>query len=193
MSDHSFFEGVKPGGLTTSTEIRILLCYILENVTLPVSRAQLDEVLLGEELVNYFVLAQSLAELKEQGLIKGDDSGYALTESGRTIGKTLAMDLPKTVRQTAIRGLIAAQQYAAKKAEYNAEIMPSENGFTVQCKIKDFTGELFSLSIYMPDSLSANLVKEKFIKNGNEIYALLLGSLTNNRNIVLSSIDLLCK
>lgn len=192
MQDNSFSEGVKPGGLTTSTEIRILLCYILENTSIPVSRAQLDEVLIGEELVNYFVLAQSLAQLKEQGLISGSDAGYIITETGKAVGKTLAIDLPKTVKEAAVRGVISAQQYAAKKAAYNAEIENCANGFLVHCRIEDVTGCLFSLSLYMPDELSAQAVKKKFIENANDIYKLLLGSLTGSKNIMQEVIGRIC-
>lgn len=192
MQDNSFSEGVKPGGLTTSTEIRILICYILENTSQPVSRAQLEEVLIGEELVNYFVLAQSLTQLKEQGLISGNENGYTITEMGKTVGQTLAIDLPKTVKQAAIRGVISAQQYAAKKAAYNAEIEKCANGFQVHCRIEDVTGSLFSLSLYMPDELSAQAVKKKFIENGNDIYKLLLGSLTSSKNIMQDVIAKIC-
>lgn len=189
MQENSFFEGVKPGGLTTSTEIRILLCYLLESVNAPVSRSQLEDVLLGQELVNYFVMAQSLSQLKEQGLIDGNDDGYTITDAGRTVGKTLAADLPRTVRDTAVRGVILAQQYAAKKAAHQAEIVPDNAGFTVRCRIEDVTGPLFSLGLYMPDTLSAQAVKDKFVNKGDAVYKLLLAALTDNRSLAETVLD----
>ena len=54
MAGNAFTAGVKPGGLTTSTEIRILLCYLIQHAGTPLSQGELETALLGEELVNYF-------------------------------------------------------------------------------------------------------------------------------------------
>ena len=61
MAGNAFTAGVKPGGLTTSTEIRILLCYLIQHAGTPLSQGELETALLGEELVNYFELASGSA------------------------------------------------------------------------------------------------------------------------------------
>lgn len=189
MSD--FYEGVRPGGLTTSTEVRILLCYLLDSIPAPTSRAQIDEVLLGEELVNYFVLAQSMIQLKEQGLVEGDDEGYTLTEAGRTVGRSLARSVPLSVREAALRAGIRAQQYAAKAAAHHSEILtdPATGRRSVHCAIGDEAGPLFRLELYMPDALSAEAARERFIECGDEAYKLLLAALTQNRELAQSALD----
>ena len=53
MSNQAFTGGVRPGGLTTSTEIRILLCYLLKSIGIPLTRQEIENALLSEELVNY--------------------------------------------------------------------------------------------------------------------------------------------
>ncbi len=35
MAGNAFTAGVKPGGLNSSTEIRILLCYLIKNAASP--------------------------------------------------------------------------------------------------------------------------------------------------------------
>ena len=50
MAGNAFTAGVKPGGLTTSTEIRILLCYLIQHAGTPLSQGELETALLGEEL-----------------------------------------------------------------------------------------------------------------------------------------------
>ena len=49
----AFTAGVKMGGLTNDTEIRILLCYLIKSVG-PVTREAMEAALLQEELVNSF-------------------------------------------------------------------------------------------------------------------------------------------
>ncbi len=42
-----------PGGLTSSTEIRLLLCYLVKNAG-PIARQEIENALMEEALVNYF-------------------------------------------------------------------------------------------------------------------------------------------
>ncbi len=187
---NSYNEGVKPGGLTTKTETRILLCYILDCVSSPVTRKQIDEVLVGEELVNYFVLAESLSQLLQQNLIEGsDEGGYILTPAGQTVAHTLANDVPVSVRDVAVRGVILAQQYAAKEMAHRCDITKVDHGYSVKCDIGDDTGQLFQMTLYMPDDLSAEEVKKRFIENGDTVYKLVLATLTGNRTLAENTLE----
>lgn len=181
MKRNSFTEGVKPGGLTTSTEIRILLCYILDSMPEPVSRQQLEDVLLGEELANYFVMAESLSLLQEQNLVLEEDGQLSITDKGRSVARTLADDLPRSVREAAVFSLIRAQQFAARAAAYHSEVSETENGRLVSCSIGDGAGLVFKMELYMPDDATAQAVRKQFIENGDEVYKLLLASLTGNK------------
>ncbi|MFV0413795.1 MAG: DUF4364 family protein [Oscillospiraceae bacterium] len=188
MPHDSFTEGVKPGGLTKGPEIRILLCYLLDTINAPVSRLQIEDALLGEELVNYFVMAEGLSLLKQQGLISGDDNGYSITPAGRVVGQTLAIDVPRSVRETAVRGVIRAQQFAINQASHQCEVVETDSGRNVHCSIAEVSGPLFQMDLYMPDELSAEAVKKKFIESGDEVYALVLAALTGNRQLAEKSL-----
>ena len=189
MSQGSFNEGVKPGGLTSGIEIRILLCYLLDNVEGEVSRRQIEEVLLGEELVNYFVLAESLGQLLEQGLVETGADGYSITDKGRTVARTLADDVPRTVREAAVRGVIRARQFALKQAAHLCEVEECPSGYIVHCKIADETGSLFGLDLYMPDRLTAYAVRQKFLAAGDNVYKLVLAALTDDGELAKQAIE----
>lgn len=191
MPGNTFTEGVKPGGLTTGTEVRILLCYLLNTIDTPVSREQIEEVLLGEELANYFVVAEGLAQIVAQGLATEEQNGYLISPAGRSVAQTLARDVPRAVREAAVRGVVRARQYAAKAAAHHSEIVQTENGRTVHCSIADGTGSLFEMALYMPDELSANMVRRHFIDHGDQVYKLVLAALTNNRKLAAQALEAL--
>lgn len=194
MSVSNFSEGVRPGGLTTTTEVRILLCYILDSLNVLITRQQLEDVLLGEELVNYFTMAESLTQLVAQGLMTEDDGVFRITEQGRTVAQTLAQDVPRTVRDTAVRGVIRAQQYAAKQAAHHSQVVKTAQGNVVQASIGDGAGPLFKLELYMPDDLTAKAVQRKFVEHGDTVYKLVLAALTENRELAqgaLAALDTL--
>lgn len=190
MSYSSFNEGVRPGGLTTGTQVRILLCYILDNVKAPLTRSLLETVLLEGALANYFVLADSLAQLVEQGLATLDDGGaYILTSAGRTVAQSLEEDLPRSVKEAAINGVIAAQQHATNAAANKSEVVTTSTGRAVRCTIADETGELFSMQLYMPDQLTAESARRLFAQNGSHVYRLVLAALTQNKQLAQDAIE----
>ena len=90
MAGSAFTFGVKPGGLTENTEVRILLCYLIKTVApmAPLTRAEIEQALLGEQLVNYFELSAGLADLEENGLATVDEAGgWAITPKGLAMDK----------------------------------------------------------------------------------------------------------
>ena len=94
MAGNAFTAGVKPGGLTTSTEIRILLCYLIQHAGTPLSQGELETALLGEELVNYFELASNLSDLLEQGFVREENGRYTILPAGADIAEALAGTRP---------------------------------------------------------------------------------------------------
>ncbi|HCC34969.1 MAG TPA: DUF4364 domain-containing protein, partial [Ruminococcaceae bacterium] len=54
MMPDTFTEGVLPGGLRNTSEIKLLICYILRNVNQPILDDDLKNMLQYEGLANYF-------------------------------------------------------------------------------------------------------------------------------------------
>ena len=177
MAD-AFTGGVKPGGLTSSTEIRILLCYLIKT-TGPVTRETLEGALLQEELVNYFEFAGALGDLELQQLVTIQDKGYKITEKGANVADTLAYDLPRSVRESAILAVIRLQSWAHRAAQNHATVEHDANGYRVVCTIRDEgQPESFRLELAMPDALTAEEIKNRFIARGSQLYISLLEKMT---------------
>lgn len=173
----AFTAGVKPGGLTSDTEIRILLCYLIKQAG-PLTRDAMQGALLQEQLVNYFEFADALQELLAQKLIVESEKGYEVTEKGGIVADTLAEDLPRSVREDAIGAVIRIQSWVHKAAQNHATVERVGDDYLVTCSIEDFGGDTFRLQLSMPDILTAQTVKNRFIARGSNIYATLLTALT---------------
>ena len=52
MEFDAFSAGVEPGGLRSQSEIRLLLCYLLKSVDLPLSRSMILSVIQDSGLAN---------------------------------------------------------------------------------------------------------------------------------------------
>ena len=174
----AFTAGVKPGGLTSDTEIRLLLCYMVK-IAGPVDRETLQNALLQEQLVNYFEFADALAELQRQQLIAAGEGGFTITPKGASVANALAEDLPRSVRESAISAVIRLQSWAHRAAQNHAEVLHDENGYRVLCSIRDEgLPDIFRLELVMPDALTAEEVQNRFIARGSQIYGALLDTLT---------------
>ena len=166
----AFTAGVRPGGLTDSTEIRLLLCYLVKNAG-PITRTEIENALMEEQLVNYFEIGSCLDDITRQQLVTLKEDCYFITEKGRKVAQELAYD--------AVAAVLRSQTWARKEAEYSARITEKPDGHcSIRCTIKALDQELFCLDIGTPDRLSADLVKKQFILKGNEIYQMLITKLT---------------
>jgi hypothetical protein len=181
MPENAFTAGVRPGGLTTSLEIRILLCYLIRHTNETLTPTELESALLSEELVNYFELATNLSELRDQGLISEENGHYVLLPAGQEVADSLCDDVPLSVRDAAVRAVQRIRQAAQKRAQHKVDITPCGSGFTVLCTITEDNIELFRLSLYMSDRLSAIQARERFIEHGAELYRQTLTALTDPR------------
>ena len=174
----AFTAGVKPGGLTDNTQIRILLCYLVKTAG-PLTRDTLQGALLQEQLVNYFEFADALADVERQQLVSLDeDERYSITDKGSTVADTLAFDLPRTVRESAIRAAMQIQSWKHKAAMNRARIEEEDGEYVVWCAIGDMGSDVFRLQLAMPDKLTAETIRNNFTAHGSEIYSKVMDMLT---------------
>ena len=145
-ANDAFTAGVRPGGLTNSTEIRLLLCYLVKNAG-PITRTEIENALMEEALVNYFEIGSCLDDITRQSLVTLQNDRYAITEKGRKVAQELAYDLPRSVRERAVAAVLRAQTRAPKEAEYSARITEKADGpCSVRCTVKAPSGSNSSSS-----------------------------------------------
>ena len=75
----------------TFTLYKLIILYMLDKISFPLSNAQLSEFILEKEYTDYFTVQSALSELSETGFLKvrtvRNTSLYYITEEGR---KTLS-------------------------------------------------------------------------------------------------------
>lgn len=174
--------GVNPGGLQSRTEIRVLICYILNSISSPVPLDSVKEQLHFEGIANYFETAFAIAELVESNNIAvSSDSGtelYTITDSGRSVCEALSQGLPKSVKDNSLE--IAERIVSRKRNERENKVVidKTERGIYVTCSVMEKELELVSVKILVPDDETAKTVKENFLNNPIETLVNVTGSLT---------------
>lgn len=192
MDHNAFTGGVDPGGLWTQNDIRILICYILDSVRAPLTAEDLCRVLQGRALANYFESGDALAALEAQGHILSGPEGCTVTNTGRQIARDLDTGLPIAVRDKALEAAVELLAQARSRRENRVEIKDLPNGCRVSCSIAGGlagisgagnTGstDLMTLSLYVPDRPQAKLIEERFYRDPEGVYRLLLAALTGDK------------
>ena len=89
MNHDAFSAGVEPGGLYSSQEIKILICYMLAGVNEPLTRQSVLEILTADGMANFFEAGAAIDDLIRRQNLTEDETGLLhLTAEGRQAAST---------------------------------------------------------------------------------------------------------
>lgn len=175
--------GIVPGGLRSRSNVRLLICYIINCLNKPVNMDLIITAMQKNGVANYFEILEAFNDLvNKQNIIKSDGSQelYTLSKSGRLIAANLSDELPVTIRERTLETVIELIMQEKNERENEAEIIKIKNGYMVDCHVKDSENDLFSFKLYVPDAKQARLVKKNFQNNAEMIYKMMIATITNN-------------
>ena len=198
MEYNAFTEGVRPGSVTTSHEVMILICYLMEKAGQPVSFQELNAALQGQELVNYFQFAETMESLRRTGHIATQEyhgeQCFVLTQLGRQVSDTFEAGLPPAVRGRATAALERILTLVRRQRENRVEIREVEDGWQITLTIPDIGSDLLSLTIFMPTRRECEAIRRRFLNDPmltyKGVFALLTGDTQTVGELVESQQDL---
>lgn len=178
---------VEPGGLRTSGEIKILICYLLGVAKTPLLRRWIDQVFLEHSLANYFDVADALGDLVANGSIESrpqeGEEAYTLTESGRSSAALLETTLPFSVREKAVKS--ATRLLAKRRNERENQVLVEKvtGGYMVSCSVLDHELELMTVRLLVSDEMQVELLRETFLQSPLKVYQSVLSLMTGDNNL----------
>ncbi len=184
--------GIDPGGLRTRSNVRLLICYILDSLKKPIKRDYVITSMQKNGIANYFEIIDAFVDLRNKEniiLIDEAQDTYTVSKSGRLIAANLGEDLPLTIRERALSAVCELMVQEQNETENTAEIIKQKNGYMVDCHIKGFESDLFSFQLYVPDSKQARLVKRNFQSNPEMIYKMMIASITGNAEFAEQTLE----
>lgn len=174
-------EGIEPGGLRSKDEIKVLICYLLKTIDTGLTREQIGSIMQERGIANYFEAMDAVSDLLSNGSITGDIDGekeyLTVTETGKEAVSLVEKDLPKTVRENAIRSAIHLITVERNARENDVKIEPADDGYAVTFTLKDRDSKLMELSIFSADRDLAEKVKNNFLEDPAKVYSGILASL----------------
>ncbi len=187
MSFSAFSFNENYGMLQSKTDIKLLICYILSSVKSGISKNDIISILQDNRFASYFDAVDAFSDLYSNGNIKKleeDQELYTVTDSGKMISEQLGISLPVTIRENALSAALNILSKTRLKKENSVTIEKNDHGYTVLCNISGGEMDLMSFSLYVPDKIQANMVKENFQKDPQSIYHVMLALLTKDKEFV---------
>ena len=183
MDFDAFDAGIELGGLRNRDDIRLLVCYLLKSIDVPMTRQMLNDAMQEDGLANFFEVGQAIEELLKTGNITADilddEEVISVTEKGRDAAELLQTSLPRTVREKAVNSEIRLTTKAKIERENKIEVKKEDDGgYTITFTLFDRDTEMMKLSIYVVDSLQLETVKQNFINDPVKVYSSIITSLT---------------
>lgn len=177
----AFNAGIEPGGLRNKNEIKILICYIIKTIDTQISKQQINEVIQGQGLANYFEVNQAISELIQNGSLdvdKDNEDLLSITQIGKMAASTLELDLPRSVREKAIKSAIKIITIAKNEQENNVKIEQLNNGYHITFTIADKNDIMMQLKLFVADKEQIEIVKRNFFEDPSRLYSSIISSLT---------------
>ena len=183
MNNNTFTAGVVPGGLTDHREIKILLCHVLFSLNEPVSNSNLLEAFCEQGSANYFECADAISDLVSAGhLLQNEMNEYTLTETGAYIARELVADVPASVRDLVTDKASELHNRSNKEKHHRVDIIKRDGDYFAICKLCESDGtEIFSVSLSVPNKTFAQLVRDRFVDNAEDIVRTNMEMLTGEK------------
>ncbi len=179
MANDVFFAGVEPGGLYTSQEIKILICYMLDSVGEPMPMRTVTDVLAGRGMANFFEVGAAIDELLRRDHLKEDEAGQlSVTALGHQAATTLVGLIPYTLRERSVQAALYLMTRRRRERENKVTITPIENGCRVTCAILEGDHDLMNFSLIVGDELQAEMIKNRFLDDPVTLYRGMIAMLT---------------
>lgn len=185
-------EGIEPGGLRTRSNVKLLICYILNSLKNPVRKDIVITSMMKNGIANYFEIIDAFVDLRNKdNIILTDESKemYTVSKSGKLIAASLGEDLPLTVREKTLSAVCDLLMRERSENENTTEIIKKKNGYMVDCHITGGENDLFSFQLYVPDTKQARLVKKNFQSNPEMIYKIMVAVITGNSEFAEQTLE----
>ena len=166
----------------TQTLYKLIILYMLNRVTFPLSNAQLSEFILEKEYTDYFTLQQSLFELTDSALIHPEKlhntTLYHITQEGRTTLTYFEKKISSAIREDIDSFLLEHKYKLRNERSTPAHYYQTSSGeYAAHCRVLEKDSTLMDLTLTVPVEEQAKAICDHWRDRSKELYATLMQSL----------------
>lgn len=166
------------GFIRDKLEIKFLILYIVSRVSEPVTLAELQELTMCDDGIDYFDFAECLNDLVNTEHLRLEDDCYSITTKGLRNSEICESSLPYSVRIRADKNLAEYHKLLLRRNQVQGRITERENGtYTVKLSLRDDVDSVMDLELMVATEEMAKNLADRFRKNPEKIFSGVLAAL----------------
>ncbi len=162
----------------TSEELavnKLLLLYILNKMEIHLTNAQITQVVLENDLMNYFSLQQFLSELTQSKFIRilkeEDKEYYALTKKSIEALEYFISRISLDIKEKIDIYIFKNKEKVLKETQVKSNFLKvDENEFVVNLRVIENQSTLINIDLNVASNKQAKLICDNWKKNAPTIY-----------------------
>ncbi len=188
MDNDTLTVGVSPDGIKNRTDIRILICYMLDQFEEPLTKSDIIELIFINKYANYIEALSAIEHLIDNDHLmhNPETDALLLAPLGKRVSVDLSSRLPNTIRHKS-RAAIEAKLRRRRNERENGFISePCDGGFNVTLVIgsKDPASGLLSVSLPLPTQTRVDEARERFYNDPEALYRLIYAQVTGDDSLL---------
>ena len=166
----------------TFTLYKLIILYMLDKVSFPLSNAQLSEFILEKEYTDYFTVQTALSELNETGFLRmstvRNTSLYHITEEGRKTLYYFQNRISSDIRDE-IDAFLEEHSYELRnEISTPADFYRTESGeYAARCRVLEKDSVLIDLTLTVPVREQAEAICSHWRDKSQALYASIIKEL----------------
>ena len=158
------------------TLYKLMILYLLKQVSMPLSEERFSEFFLSREYTTYFTIRQALEELEESGLIRRrtvrNTTRCTVTAEGEETIRLFSKKIPPDVLDD-LDGFIKENRFRIRsEAGTTSDYYRNDDlDYIVRCEVTEGKTRLISLSLAVPDEAQASLMCSRWNEVSRDVYA----------------------
>lgn len=164
------------------TIYKLIVLYMLDRVSFPMTNDQLSEYILTKGYMDYFKLQQTISELVDTELVSAElvrnNTYYTIVPKGREVCHYFQNKISPEIRED-IKAYLKDNEYTLRQevsvlSNYYKTI---DAEYMVDCVVKEQGEELLKVSLRVSSEQQANAICNKWADKSSEVYAFLIDTL----------------
>lgn len=163
-------------------EKKLIILYLLSNIDIPLTKTQITNAVLENNLIDFFTLQQCISELEGTEVIKQVDyqkrKCYEITDAGRKTIEVFLQRIPKNSMEIIDQYILRNKENLKKESQVISEYHKvNEKEYIVNLQVIENDLVLFDLKLSVVSSKQAKQICEKWKNSSEKIYSQLMSNL----------------
>ena len=188
MDNDTLTVGVSPDGIKNRTDIRILICYMLDQFEEPLTKSDIIELIFVNKYANYIEALSAIEHLIDNDHLMHNPATDALLLAplGKRVSDDLSSRLPNSIRRKSRDAIEKKLKRRRSERENGFIAEPCEGGFSVKCVIgsKEPESGLMTVSLLLPSQARVDEARERFYSDPEALYRLVYAQVTGDDSLL---------